>query len=249
MSTFVGIDLAWSERNTSGGVALREAEPGRTEAVAEETALGSDDQIASFIARAIADGPAVVAVDAPLVVANEWGARPCDRLVTRRFGRYQAGARPAFRRSPSFPSGRVRGEELVCRLAHLGFRHDPHVPQRSPGRHLIEVYPHPAAIVLFGLEHTLKYKAVNRSRAERLPEYRRYQELLRGLEQADPALVPPEFLDHDVEGLRGARLKQYEDLLDALLCAYLAWWCWYWGPAGYEVLGDLETGYVVVPRK
>jgi predicted RNase H-like nuclease len=241
--------LAWSERNTSGGVALREFEPGRAEVVARETALGSDDQIMGFVAQAIADGPAVVAVDAPLVVPNEWGARPCDRLVTRRFGRYQAGARPAFRRSPSFPGGRVRGEELVRRLADLGFRHDPHVPQRSPGRHVIEVYPHPATVVLFGLKRTLKYKAVNRSRAERLPEYRRYQELLCGLEEAEPALVPPAFLDQDVEELRGATLKRYEDLLDALLCAYLAWWCWYWGPAGYEVIGDLENGYVMVPRR
>jgi len=183
------------------------------------------------------------------VVPNERGARPCDRLVTQRFGRYQAGARPAYRRSPSFPAGRVRGEELVRRLAELGFRHDPHVPRRSPGRHVIEVYPHPAMVVLFRLERTLKYKAVNRSRAERLPEYRCYQRLLRSLEEAEPALQPPPFLDQDVDELRGARLKQYEDLLDALLCAYLAWWCWYWGPAGYEVIGDLQTGYVMVPRR
>lgn len=245
---FVGVDLAWSERNTSGGVVLRETAPGRAEAATWETALGSDEKIVHFVAEAAGDEPAVVAVDAPLVVPNEWGARPCDRLVTQRFGRYQAGARPAYRRSPSFPAGRVRGEELVRRLEDLGFRHDPVVPQRGQVRQVIEVYPHPAIVVLFRLERTLKYKAANRSRAERLPEYHRYQELLRSLEGAKPALEPPPFLDQDLDELRGARLKQYEDLLDALLCAYLAWWCWYWGPAGYEVLGDLQTGYVVVPR-
>ncbi|RKY72822.1 MAG: DUF429 domain-containing protein, partial [Candidatus Latescibacterota bacterium] len=26
-------------------------------------------------------------------------------------------------------------------------------------------------------------------------------------------------------------------------------YCWYWGQDGYQVFGDLETGYVVVPLK
>jgi len=47
---------------------------------------------------------------------------------------------------------------------------------------------------------------------------------------------------------RGGRLKKYEDGLDALTCALVAYWYWWNGPAGVEVLGDPTAGHIVVPR-
>src|SRR5260370_36926113 len=38
-----------------------------------------------------------------------------------------------------------------------------------------------------------------------------------------------ELLGRDLGALRGKGLKCYEDTLDALFCAYLAWHCWGWG--------------------
>src|SRR6266571_287328 len=52
----------------------------------------------------------------------------------------------------------------------------------------------------------------------------------------------------DVTEFNGARYKQFDDLLDGIFCAYLAYYFWYWGEDGCWVVGDLETGYVTLPR-
>ncbi len=241
---FVGIDLAWSDRNPTGGVVVEE-HARRGHIVSYAPALQTDADILALIVAAVDGEGVLVAVDAPLVVPNATGARLCDRLVSRRFARYQAGARPAYRGSPSFP-GRIRGEDLVASLTAAGITHSPEVARRRSARQVFEVYPHPATVVLFGLHKTLKYKHAP-DRSARLVEYRRYQALLRNLAGADPPLVPPDFLAEDVGALAGQRLKSYEDLLDALLCAYVAYWCWHHGPAGYEMLGNMAEGYILVP--
>ena len=55
-------------------------------------------------------------------------------------------------------------------------------------------------------------------------------------------------LDRNLPALRGQRLKDHEDTLDALFCAYLAWHCWRWGAERSEMIGTLENGYIVVPK-
>jgi len=241
---FVGIDLAWSYRNTSAVVVLKR-EGNRGAPVAWQESLGDDGEIVSFIWESVGNGPALVAVDAPLIVPNETGTRPCDRLLSQAFRRYEAGAHPANRRK--FGS-LVRGEELVKQLVKAGFTHSLEILPRKETRQVIEVYPHPAAVTLFGLEKSIKYKArPGRSYEFRWAEFRRYQALLQSLADAEPALRAPEILNRDVGGLRGQALKRYEDLLDALFCAYIAFHCWHWGPRGYKVFGDLTEGYIIVP--
>ena len=51
-----------------------------------------------------------VAIDAPLVVPNATGQRPVDRLVTRQYGRFHAGAYPANRR---LLGDKIRAAQLV----------------------------------------------------------------------------------------------------------------------------------------
>jgi len=239
---FVGVDLAWSPRNPSAAAALRlRGEVGELTAWADR--LGNDDEIAAFVREATGEGPALIAVDAPLVVPNEEGTRPCDREVSKVFRSQEAGTYPANRRKFG---GRVRGENLVRRLKEIGFEHSPYIPARTPVRQVIEVYPHPAAVRLFGLDRTLKYKArPGRPYSLRWAELRKYQSCLRGLN--GPGLSAEGILE--VEGLRGRALKRYEDLIDALFCAYIGLYCWYWGPEGYQVFGNLDEGYIVVPRK
>lgn len=57
-----------------------------------------------------------------------------------------------------------------------------------------------------------------------------------------------ELLSVDLAGLRGKNLKAHEDRLDALCCAYLAYYFWFWGPDRNEIFGDAETGYIANPR-
>ena len=42
-------------------------------------------------------------------------------------------------------------------------------------------------------------------------------------------------------------MKMHEDTLDAVLCAYLAYYFWYWRWNRNEVFGDVATGCIVNP--
>ena len=57
-----------------------------------------------------------------------------------------------------------------------------------------------------------------------------------------------ELLSVDLDTLRGRALKAYEDTLDSLLCAYVAYYFWYWGFDRNEVFGDIESGYILNPK-
>jgi predicted RNase H-like nuclease len=240
----VGIDLAWSPRNNSGGFAL-EVGDGVARELAWQDSLGSDGEILEFVARASGRGPALVAVDAPITIPNESGARGCDRDITRVFGRFQAGAHPANRRILG-RYGELRPVGLASRLAEeLGFVLDPYIARHTTRRQLIEVYPHPGMVALFGLDRTLKYK--RGSVTQRRSELLRLQAYLLALASANPVLEVGDSWRREIEALRGRELKRYEDLLDSLFCAYTMAFCWHHGPGHYQVFGNVRDGHILVP--
>ncbi|MEB3198829.1 MAG: DUF429 domain-containing protein [Candidatus Sericytochromatia bacterium] len=245
-AVFIGIDLGWAARSPSGVAALR----GDANAahLLEIGTRSSDAQILEFILQHAADGPAIVAVDAPLQVPNEIGTRPGDRAISADFRRYQAGTYPANRRLLA-ENGVVRGEALVSALAPHGFAHREVIVPGHEGRQVLEVYPHTGMVGVFDLPRILRYKdKPRRSREERLSEWKRYQSLLLGLQTAEPALKGQQvWCDRDVSLLRGAPLKAYEDATDALFCAYIALFGFRWGPARCRSYGSLEEGYVFTP--
>ena len=112
----------------------------------------------------------------------------------------------------------------------------------------MEVFPHPAHILLFGLTRTLKYKAKpGRDYPSRWAALNEYASHLRALVGHDPPLrLPEDWPRSDAAGLTGAAFKRYEDGLDALTCAYIVYWYWWHGREGAEVIGDMEIGYIVV---
>ena len=121
--------------------------------------------------------------------------------------------------------------------------------QRSK-RVILEVYPHPALIELFGLASILKYKkGSNGARAAGLHELQR---LIGSLRTAEPALRDSALLAHLLalapDTLRGTSRKELEDALDAVVCAYIGFHFWYWGESGSTIFGDETTGYIVVPQ-
>ena len=244
---FIGIDLAWSDRNNSAGAAI-ETRRTRARLVRCNERLVTNDDIIAFVSEAAKSEPAIVAIDAPLLVPNMRGMRDCDRRVTQEFGRYHAGAFPANRR---IFEGRVRGEELVKRLDTMGFIHDYNIPHRAnTRRQVVEVYPHPATITLFNLQHILKYKR----RKGRSIEYRRkalneLQQHIISLRTAKPSLQIEGKCLSNITFLAGSTLKAYEDFLDAILCAYIVYYAWYWGAQGYQVFGNLKDGCILIPKK
>lgn len=243
---FIGLDLAWSPRNATGGAVLASDDHGAT---LVNTALLTDDRaIVAYTAQHASDGPAIIAVDAPLRVPNHTGRRLAEAEIGAAFGRYQAGAHPANRQRLAY-DGVVRGEALVAALEARGFVHAPAVAAGVPVRQVVEVFPHPAMIAIFGLARTLKYKAKpKRSREHLLAEWQRYRDLLRALPAADPPLHGHEpLLAHDLTGMRGQRLKHYEDQVDALFCAYIALYAFRWGAARCRVFGTMHDGYIFTP--
>jgi histidinol-phosphate phosphatase family protein len=248
---FVGLDLAWSPRNRSGGVVLS-ADGQVLQATGD---LGDDDQVLDFVQEAVPrDQPGLVAIDAPLAVPNERGGRPCDKQVAAVFARFDAGPYPANRRNLARYGG-LRAEALSQRLQTLGFRHSPYVEQHAAARQVSEVFPHPATVSLFGLERILNYKArPGRDYPFRWRELARLRDHLIALAQADPPLhLPAEIADLPIEGQRGRAFKRTEDLLDAIVCAYSALYAWRHGPRGYAVYGPQgigsppDEGHILVP--
>ena len=248
---FVGLDLAWSPRNRSGGAVL--SAEGRLLDAA--SALGDDDEVLDFVVGALAEGAAgLVAIDAPLAVPNESGGRPCDRQVAALFGRFEAGPYPANRRNLARYGG-LRAEAIRLRLQRLGFRHDPNIAARAATCQVIEVFPHPATVSLFHLDRTLKYKSRRgRSYDLRWRELAQLRDHLVGLTGADPPLhLPPSIIEMAITGRRGRAFKETEDLLDAVVCAYSALYAWHHGPWGYAVYGaeptpnQAEQGHILVP--
>lgn len=234
---FLGIDFGW-ENKPSGvaalswdGTSLRLDDIGR---------LDTPEAVLAWVdAQASAD--CGIGVDAPLVIPNESGMRPCDREAHSRFGRYHAGAYPASRSRPFWQ----RTTALCEGLSQRGFQHGDAAAPRAVGRWQIEVHPHAATVQLFGLDQIVKYK--RGTLAERRHGLRCYRDLLlKNLPRLSPhisELTLPEL------PRSGALLKAAEDQIDAVLCAYIAAHWWYWGRAQNQVLGDAQDGYIVVPQR
>nr|WP_188037028.1 DUF429 domain-containing protein [Actinotalea sp. JY-7885] len=238
--TYLGVDLAWGERNRTGLAALDES--GRL--VASST-VRTDDEIKEFVDQH-GRGDVVAAIDAPLVVPNETGRRECEALLQAEFGRYDAGAHSSNRSRPWLNP--PRGEVLANRL---GWDVDPTVSP-GPGRSVaIEVYPHPAMVTLFDLDRVLPYKnKPGRTTASRRSAF---LVLLDAMEELceEPMRLRAQARWADIRTVitaaeRPMHLAAVEDEVDAIFCAYLAW-LWARQDSALRVLGDARVGYIVVP--
>lgn len=243
---FVGIDLAWSTKNGSG-ISILEGDEKKAELVSAEV-LHSDDELVDFIRSKVKDAEAFVAIDAPLIVPNDKGRRKAEEIVGKFFRKYDAGAHPSNRKRLSSWTGTIRGEEITNILKKEGFLHDPYINQFEKSRKLFEVYPHPSMVVLFNLDKILKYKSKpNRDHDFLCRAFNLYQSHMKELEKARPSLkIPKKILNMDVKKLKGKKLKNYEDLLDSIFCAYIAYYYWA-NPKKCAVLGSMKEGYILTP--
>jgi predicted RNase H-like nuclease len=237
---FAGVDLAWAGRNPTG-VAVLDAD-GRLVHIGAVR----DDAAVLAALRPYVGGDCVVAFDAPLVVTNASGQRPAETALNRDFRRFEAGAHPANTAKPEFADG-----PRAARLAReLDLDMD---PRSSATRRAIEVYPHPATVVLFRLARTLKYKAKPGRDLARLKS--ELLLLIDGIDKLAHAAVPLRVAGHDdwvelrqqvVTAQRKSELRRAEDPVDAVICAYVGLYaqrC----PAGVTIYGDPATGCIVTP--
>ena len=164
-----------------------------------------------------------VSVDMPLATTPITGRRAADNAVSSRFGTRGCAVHSPSAQRPGAIADRLRGN-----LATLGCSlHTTSANRDLPA--LIEVYPHVALLALLGREYRVPYK-VSRSlqywRSEQLSPAGRIARILHefmairaGLAQhirAIPLIIPER---REVKTL--ASLKPIEDMLDALVCAWM----------------------------
>jgi predicted RNase H-like nuclease len=173
-----------------------------------------------------------------LIAPNPQGTgRPADREVSRRFGRFEAGAYPANAAVCARP---VR---LAAKLVARGFTLDP--AGVAAGRPTaLEVCPHAATIGLFDLQRTIKYKKGRV--ADKRAGLTTLQDLLHARLPRHPVVPIEPFPKEDPASLAGRALKGLEDRLDAVVCAAVGAH-FRADPRNWHVLGDTAAGYIVVP--
>ena len=237
----VGVDLAWGQRNTSGLCAVENGH------VLDSAWLRTDDEIVAWI-RAHDDGELLVAFDAPLIVKNRTGRRACETVVASAFAREHAAPYPG---NLTLLRDDVRAARLSRRL-RLSVA--PAALARRPLRAAIEVYPHPALVVLLERTTRLAYKAKHRRPLAVC--HQGMAELVRGLEsfkRFDPPLdvmTSPRWhaLVEQCEACpAGVALKRLEDELDGYVCAYIGCYHLAWHGRRSLTIGDGTHGYIVVP--
>jgi len=238
---FIGIDLAWSAKNPSGLALLNW--DGKKAWLSDTATLVSDEKILSWV-QSHSPSHACIAIDAPIIAPNPPGTtREADKGLAADFARFHARTYPANKQRAK------RAITLSGKLRELGFNPDPFFATGSPVRSQIEVYPHSAMVVLFSLPRIIKYKkgpVSERAKGLRILQ----REMAKHLPLLDPPVdrisllkvcrVPP--------GEGGARaLKELEDILDAVICAYTGLYFWRWGKEKCRVYGSVESGYIVTP--
>jgi predicted RNase H-like nuclease len=234
----LGIDAAWTATRPSG-VALAVRRAGRWTlravvpsyahflALARSEALdgapmGAVPDVAALLdaAQMLAGMPVgLVAIDMPLAHAPIVARRPSDNAIARAFGAWHCATH-----SPSAERPGMLSDALRAGFAAAGY---PLRTRDATAGGLIEVYPHPALVRLAGGTRRLPYKAGNSARywpGESLAvrrgrlhaEWRRIAALLAtrfaGLADHLPPLA---------EDAGGAAAKAHEDMLDAIVCAWV----------------------------
>ncbi len=240
---FIGIDLAWGNRNPTGLAHLVSGSGGCR--LVRSDRRTTDEEIIEWVEGCGGDD-VWLGIDAPIIAKNPPGtSRPADKMVSARFSRYHAGVYPANRERCERP---VR---LCRKLRRRGFSSNPFRPG-SGGRRQLEIFPHLVQVAFFERPRIIKYKkGPVTARQTGLAEFRAAIET--HLTRQDPPLLwSPELsrlLREDPRTLRGSALKSLEDRLDAVLCAYMALYFHTWGETRCEVIGDHAEGYIISIRR
>ena len=244
MPIFIGLDLAWTPHHETG-ICVLEGDERSTHLVQLDCRIDTPEGFARFCTDFGND--IVVAIDAPLLVLPE---RRAERELAAVFGRFKACAYSANMPFLQRMNG-LAGPNLATLLKASGFALEPSaLRRRSHGRFALEVFPHPAHVVLFDLPERLAYKkGLVASRREGLRIYQQYLGALLASEMPGVFDAPElaAVLAPTATEVRGHQLKQLEDRLDAVTCAYVAFHCWKHGPEGFRVFGDDEHGAIVTP--
>ncbi|PZW46506.1 putative RNase H-like nuclease [Humitalea rosea] len=247
MDIYIGFDSAWTDNLKAPGaicaVGIENGHPARFHA----PQLVSFDQALTFIQKVRSDsGATLVALDQPTVVPNLTSMRPVERVAASLVSWLGGGVQPSNR-------GR---EGMFCNaspiwrfLMALSAEERPEQARLAPdGLYLMEVFPALALASLgdgfFGRLSAPKYNP-DRRKTFRLADWVRVAE---SAAQQAHLLGCEELAEWcRVAGKTARPQKVHQDKLDSALCVLIAL---HWRLRPREaslLLGDLATGYMVLP--
>ena len=148
---------------------------------------------------------AIVGVDAPLEVKNTTGNRDIEINFLRDYSSKRLGAYPVNRQLLTKNHNIIVGEKLCENVVQV------------LGETIFEVYPHATIMNCFH-GNVLPYKRKKGRNVAFIKEQ------LKILENYISSVVHGE-IKKDLNELKGLRLKHYEDMLDAIVCAYTLYYC------------------------
>ncbi|MEA1917788.1 MAG: DUF429 domain-containing protein [Campylobacterota bacterium] len=210
---YIGIDLAWSDNHSSGVAVIKDSE------VLFCDTIETLEDIALLIKKY---PDAKVGVDAPLKIENESGNREIEKLFLRDYSSKKLGIYPVNRKLLQNSLGVIRSESLVKMI-----------PQKL-GVNLFEVYPHVTILECFHGK-VLPYKR------KKGRDVKFIKEQLSTLQEYLTKSLRGNFAV-DISSLKGKALKNHEDKLDAIVCAYTLEYC---QNKPHKLYGDI----FIVPQK
>jgi len=236
---YLGLDMAWAPRNSSGG-AVMEARGDHSLELVSSSSLRAHEDILQWISRNRGRHGTILAVNAPIIVENTGGQRPADALLHQHFGSHYVDEYQVNTVNASHP--RTIGRALM----RMGFDPDPN----SEHDRVIETYNQPTQILLFGFDRPIRLKTGPvGARKDAVARFRESMDEL--LADADPTLLDSDaweaLLHADLPSSNGSRVGELEEQLNAALCAYTAGFLDLRGPGDCAFLGDLRDGYVLLP--
>jgi predicted RNase H-like nuclease len=238
----LGIDLAWQSNKNTTAMAVGKHQDGELIITNVYPSVASlEDLLNSIEVHGDASG---ISIDAPLIIKNRTGQRVCEKELSKQYGSRKASCHTSnMNLYPDAPSS-----ALSKYLEDKGYRH---LGANGVERWQIECYPHPAIIEIFGLPERLLYKKgkmiEKRSGQCALANY--LKELIASniirLAISDSV---SKYLDTDrINELSGAKLKQNEDVLDSIICAYIG--AMYSSDSPSITFGETSDGYIYVPTQ
>jgi len=209
---YIGIDLAWGEKNHSGFCVLT---PHNNKLqIIDIKLLFSLDEIVDEINKYLTC-KVYIGIDAALVIPNETGNREIEKAFNKDFSPYKIAMLPINRTLLTKYSPTIRSEVLYAKLADIGFKRE-----YSSDKVIFEVYTHSTIGVCFNNNQILKYKRKKgRDTAFIKTQLLKYKDFLLHVIEADT------FFETDIALLKGQKIKDYEDKLDAITCAYSLYYC------------------------
>lgn len=234
-----GVDLAWKSEKNPSAIAIGTLSSSELLVDSVLPAIYGINPVLSALQEVV--GLSGVAIDAPLIIKNEAGQRNCEKELGRAYGSRKAAAHTS--NATLYPG--AKSVEISNHLSHMGFSH------LERERWQIECYPHPALIEIFNLDERLKYKKGRVS--EKKYGQLQLSRLIRQL-ATSPILVlnisvsiAKHLNESYIASLAGQNLKSNEDVLDAIICLYIAALYSIGGMGSY--FGSIQDGYIWVPQR